>query len=114
MVNVLSVIEEFAQECNHNERLRKMNRDWSRLVELDATDTGATYWLRSDQGFITAGTGAVEGVDLKISAAESILRDVFSGVITPTEPYNAGDLLVKGRQDDLMRLDIITLLIWGE
>jgi hypothetical protein len=39
---------------------------------------------------------------------------VFSGQMTPTEPYNAGDLLVKGHQDDIMRLDILSLLIWGE
>lgn len=110
----MAVLEEFAEECNRNERLRKMNRDWSRLLQLDATDTGATYWIRSDQGLLTAGLGVVQGVDLKISAGENVLRDVFSGVITPTEPYNAGDLLVKGHQDDLMRLDIITLLIWGE
>ncbi len=114
MNEVLSVLQDFAQQCNHNERLRKMNRDWSRLVELLATDTGVTYWLRSDQGQITAGVGEIGGVDLKILAAEDVLRDVFSGVMTPTEPYNAGDLLVKGHQDDLMRLDIITLLIWGE
>lgn len=113
-MDVLSILDKFAQECNHNERLRKMNRDWSRLMELSATDTGTTYWLRSQEGLITAGAGEVEGADLKIAASEDILRDVFSGVVTPTEPYNAGDLLVKGHQDDVMRLDIITLLIWGE
>ncbi len=113
-MNVLPVLEEFAAQCNQNERLRKMNRDWSRLIELVATDRNVTYWLRSEQGLITAGMGDVDEADLKISASEDILQEVFSGAVTPTEPYNAGDLLVKGHQDDLMRLDIITLLIWGE
>ncbi len=113
-MDLLGALENFATECNQNQRLRQMNRDWTRLVELWATDTDLRLWLRSDAGLISAGVGSAADADLKISAREDILREVFSGTITPTEPYNAGDLLVKGRQDDMMRLDIITLLIWGE
>ncbi|MCL4351484.1 MAG: sterol carrier protein [Firmicutes bacterium] len=113
-MDLLATLETFAEQCNQNQRLRKMNRDWTRLVELWATDTDQRYWLKSEAGWITSGSGEAMDAELKISARHDILHDIFSGVITPTEPYNAGDLLVKGRQDDMMRLDIITLLIWGE
>jgi hypothetical protein len=40
--------------------------------------------------------------------------DLFSGRITPTEPYLNGTLRVLGSEEDVMRLDFISLMIWGE
>jgi hypothetical protein len=111
---MLPILEDFARACNSNARLRQMNRDWSRTIVIRTTDKGESYWLRSENGSIRSGEGPVPDVDLQVEGGEEIIRAVFSGEMSPTEPYNAGDLLVKGRQDDLMRLDIITLLIWGE
>ncbi len=105
----------FARQCNQHERLRVMNRDWTRQVTVLAEDTGAIYWIRSDQGELTVGEGEPNGTsDMEIRADESILESIFSGTMTPTEPYNQGDLMVRGSADDLFRLDVITLMIWGE
>lgn len=113
-MSVGAVLHEFARNCNQNERLRTMNRDWSRTVAIVSDDTGARHWLKSEAGEITVGPGdPPDPPDLEVRAPEAILSAVFSGTMTPTEPYNAGDLLVRGSQDDLMRLDIITLLVWG-
>jgi putative sterol carrier protein len=113
-MTLLEALTQFAEECNNNARLREMNRDWSRRVQLEPSDSHNTHHLISDEGLVSAGTGAVDNPDLLIQADEGILTAVFSGEMTPTEPYNAGDLLVRGQQDDIMRLDILTLLIWGE
>ncbi|OLZ09171.1 SCP2 sterol-binding domain-containing protein [Sulfobacillus thermosulfidooxidans] len=113
-MSMLSTFEDFARACNENERLRQMNRDWSRTIVIETTDSHQLYWLRSQNGVIEAGEGDVPNADMHIEGTEDIIQAVFSGQMSPTEPYNAGDLLVKGHQDDLMRLDIITLLIWGE
>ena len=91
-----------------------MNRDWSRRIQLEPDDTQHLHWLVSDEGLVSAGEGPVDNPDMLIQAPEEILTAIFSGEMTPTEPYNAGDLLVRGQQDDIMRLDILTLLIWGE
>ncbi len=111
---MLQTLEQFAEACNTNARLRQMNRDWSRTIAILPTDRPEVFWLTSKEGFIQAGQGPVNAADLQIRADHDIIVAVFSGALSPTEPYNAGDLLVKGSQDDLMRLDIITLLIWGE
>jgi hypothetical protein len=39
---------------------------------------------------------------------------MFFGDITPTEPYLNGSLKILGSEDDITRLDFISLLIWGE
>ncbi|MCY0900218.1 MAG: SCP2 sterol-binding domain-containing protein [Firmicutes bacterium] len=113
-MTLLEALEKFVSECNQNERLRAMNRDWTRRIQLEPDDTHRTHHLVSEAGIVSAGSGPVDNPDMLIQAPEAILTAVFSGQMTPTEPYNAGDLLVKGHQDDIMRLDILSLLIWGE
>ncbi len=91
-----------------------MNRDWTRTVAVLSEDTGARHWIRSEAGAITVGEGdPSRPPDLEVRAPEGVLVDIFSGAVAPTEPYNAGDLLVRGSQEDLLRLDIITVVVWG-
>ncbi|MDA8193854.1 MAG: sterol carrier protein [Thermaerobacter sp.] len=105
----------FVAECNQDPRLREMNRDWSRQIAIVATGHHGrrAVWLKSQEGILTSGEGPLASPDMEITAPEEMLIDIFSGLLSPTEPYNAGDLLVRGQQDDMMRLDILTLLIWG-
>ncbi|AEJ38458.1 putative sterol carrier protein [Sulfobacillus acidophilus TPY] len=113
-MNLEDILSRFVDQCNNNQRLQEMNRDWTRRIQLVADDAPVRYWIRSEAGQLTAGRGELDGVDLEVRAPLAILEGVFSGAMSPTEPYNAGDLMVRGHQDDVMRLDIITLLIWGE
>ncbi len=113
-MTLMEALQQFVNECNKNARLREMNRDWSRRIQLESADTKSLHWLVSDKGEVEAGSGAVDNPDMLIEAPEGTLTAIFSGQMTPTEPYNNGDLLVHGQQDDMMRLDILTLLIWGE
>lgn len=113
-MSVLSeTLERFVQACNDNERLRTMNRDWDRVVVVKPDDAVEEHWIQ-----YRAGTAAlvdpVGEADLTVEAAANVLADIFSGAMAPTEPYMNGDLRVYGSQDDVMRLDIISLLIWGE
>jgi putative sterol carrier protein len=108
------VMERFAAQCSANERLRAMNRDWFRTVAIQPRDGAEAVWVRYEGGPVRV-LDAPEGEpDLVVEAPAAILTAVFTGVMPPTEPYLAGDLTVQGSQDDVMRLDIISLLIWGE
>lgn len=113
-MTLLQAVTQFAGECNNNARLLEMNRDWTRRIQLEPDDTHRTHYLNCHEGLVSAGEGSLDHPDMLIQAPEEILTAVFSGRMSPTEPYNAGDLLVRGQQDDLMRLDILCLLIWGE
>lgn len=113
-LSLKEALAEFVRACNANPRLRQMNQDWSRTVAVDALGSGESYWLRSDAGELSTGAGAVDAPDLWIGADDALLIGIFSGRVSPVEPYNAGDLRVRGRQEDILRLDVISLLIWGE
>ena len=114
MMTFMGVLQQFIGECNQDERLREMNRDWTRRIQFISEDSDERHYILCEEGFLSADRGELANPDMEIRATEDILKAVFSGQMTPTEPYNAGDLMVRGHQDDLMRLDIITLLIWGE
>ncbi|MCY0881133.1 MAG: SCP2 sterol-binding domain-containing protein [Firmicutes bacterium] len=113
-VSLGEVLEQFARACNANARLQAMNKDWNRVIHITAVDTQKTYGLTSQNGQIAATGEAVGAPDLEIEADAAVLQAVFSGKLAPVEPYNAGDLIVHGSSEDLLRLDILTMLIWGE
>lgn len=114
--NLEAVLEGFCLQCNQNSRLREMNRDWDRVVAITSQGEHATpLWIVCRQGELTLHRHAPgDEADLEVEAPEEVLRAVFSGQLSPTEPYNRGELMVRGSSDDLMRLDIITLLLWGD
>jgi hypothetical protein len=39
---------------------------------------------------------------------------MFWGDISPTQKYLRGEIKVKGTQEDVMRIDVISAVIWPE
>ncbi|MCL5967064.1 MAG: SCP2 sterol-binding domain-containing protein [Firmicutes bacterium] len=106
-----AALRDFASRCNDNERLRQMNRDWTRTIAVRPSEDEPVF-LRYEAGEVAVTDLA--DPDLVVEGPNEILCAIFTGETTPTEPYMDGTLLVRGSQDDMMRLDIISLLIWGE
>lgn len=104
----------FVDKYNKNERLKVMNRDWDRVVVVKATDIDSQHTLTLKDGVVSLKEGASDNPDLTVISDSETLADIFYGDITPTEPYNDGTLRVMGSEDDIIRLDFISLLIWGE
>lgn len=104
----------FRDSCNANERLRAMLADWDRIILVQATDIPSAHTLIARKGEIFLQEGAPDNPDMKVMADSEILADLFYGDITPTEPYMNGTLQVVGSEEDVLRLDFISLLVWGE
>ena len=104
----------FRDSYNANERLKVMNRDWERVVVVQATDIESWHTLVVQKGEVSMREGADGAPDLTVISDSETLADIFYGDITPTEPYNNGTLRIIGAEDDIIRLDFISLLIWGE
>jgi len=104
----------FCGAYNENKALKEMNRDWDRVVVVEAPDIGASFTLILKDGELTLKQGRLPDADLRVEGPSDLLTDLFYGNITPTEPYLNGTLKVFGSEDDIMRLDFISLMIWGE
>lgn len=107
-------LAKFRDRCNSDQQLRQMLRDWDRLILVRATDLAAECFLAVRDGEVFLEEGVAAQADLTVMADSQLLTDLFSGRITPTEPYLNGSLRVLGTEEDVMRLDFISLMIWGE
>ena len=104
----------FQESYNSNERLKIMNKDWERVVVIKATDIQSEHTIVVREGVVSQGEGVTGGADLTVISDSETLADIFYGDITPTEPYNTGTLRIIGQEEDILRLDFISLMIWGE
>ncbi|MHB8158631.1 MAG: SCP2 sterol-binding domain-containing protein [Desulfocucumaceae bacterium] len=104
----------FEEAYSKNARLKVMNRDWDRNVLILTDDIESIHTLVLKDGDLSFCEGKNGEPDLTVISASEILADMFFGDITPTEPYMNGTLRIIGSEDDILRLDFISLLIWGE
>jgi len=107
-------LEAFCESYNKNEKLKEMNRDWDRVVLVKANDIDSQYTLSLKNGVVSVTEGAPEDPDMTVESDSETLADLFFGEITPTEPYMNGTLKISGSEEDVLRLDFVSLMIWGE
>jgi predicted lipid carrier protein YhbT len=107
-------LAEFARRVNEDPRLRQMIQDWDRTIRCVAADTGREAWLEVRQAAVRVAPAVPAEEDVRLEGDESLLLGMFAGETSPTEPYLDGRLRVTGSQEDVLRLDILSLMIWGD
>lgn len=112
---IMEGLADFKEQCNNNKRLRRMQRDWTKVLHYKAIDTGDVFTSTIEAGEIIRNeSGAVGTPDVVIECDSETMCDMFWGDINPTQKYLRGEIKVKGSQEDVMRIDAITAVIWPE
>jgi putative sterol carrier protein len=112
---IWEALADFTEQCNTNKRLRKMQRDWTKLLHFKATDTGDSFTMKVVEGEIVKNDrGTVGTPDIIVEADSETMCDMFWGDNNPTQKYLRGEIKVKGTQEDVMRIDVISAVIWPE
>ncbi len=97
--------------CNANERLRRMLRGWDRVVHLVAVDTGDRFTVVvRDQTLAELAVGDDTVADLIVTATSEDFTDLFWGDLNPSEKYMSGEITLAGAQEDVMRLDAMSMV----
>ena len=92
-----------------------MNRDWSRVVQFHASDLKQDFTMKISEGEITEiSESRAELPDIIITSTSEVFCDMFWGDLNPTQKYLTGELQVKGSQEDIMRLDAVSAVIWPD
>jgi putative sterol carrier protein len=108
-------LADYTVSCNDNERLRKMQRDWSRMLHFSCSDTGAMFSMEVHEGEILAtAAGHVGTPDIVVTTDSETFCDMFWGDLNPVQKYLRGEITVRGSQEDIMRLDAISYVIWPD
>jgi len=111
---VAHALDTFVDRFSAEPRLKVMTAGWDRTIEVRAEDLPEPFWLRVEAGALRRLPEPAGAPELSMSAGSDLLRDLFLGKISPTEPYLTGDLRLVASEADVMRLDVITLMVWGE
>lgn len=112
---IFEALEDYQVQCNNNQRLRRMQRDWSKLIHFKTFDNDAKFTMNVVSGEITQIKTGLEGVpDIVVTASSEDLCDMFWGDLNPSQKYLRGEITVRASQEDILRLDAITMIIWPE
>ena len=112
---IAEALGDYTISCNENTRLRKMQRDWTRVLHFICSDTGVTFTMDVDRGEIVATLAGHAGVpDIVVTTTSETFCDMFWGDLNPVQKYLRGEIAVKGSQEDVLRLDAISYIIWPD
>jgi hypothetical protein len=114
---MIGVLAAFAERFNATPELPQMTRGWDRTILVRARDSGWTLALRVEGGrvrLLPPGDPPPPAAEIALDAASDTLAAIFRGEVSPTEPYLDGTLLVRSSEEDMLKLDVFTLMVWGE
>lgn len=102
---------DWRSRCNENERLKRMLRGWDRVVHLVATDSGDEFTVEVRETRLSEmAVGRIGTPDLVVSATSEEFADMFWGDLNPSEKYMSGEIVLQGSQEDVMRLDAMSMV----
>ena len=113
---VLKGAIDFQGKVNNNKKVRKLLKRWNPIIHFETKDSDIKVSLDMSGGQISSvDEGHVGEPDLVVQfPTTENLSDMFYGRLDPTPMYLSGDILVKGHQADVIKLDAITMIIWPE
>jgi putative sterol carrier protein len=96
---------------NDNPRLAKMLKRWDRTVHFTTTDTGQGFTVRvQDQLLSELVVGYEEQPDVIVTGTSDDFCDMFWGDLNPSEKYMSGEITLAGSQQDVMRIDAMSMV----
>jgi putative sterol carrier protein len=102
---------EWRARSNDNPRLIKMVKGWDRVVHFTTTDTGQGFTMRvQDQRLSELTVGYVDQPDVIVKGTSEDFCDMFWGDLNPSEKYMSGEITLAGSQQDVMRIDAISMV----
>jgi hypothetical protein len=110
-------LHEFQITFNANDSVKKLVKGWQRSIVIEATDTGSvlTFFVR-DLMITDIKTGA-HGEDgdelIHLQASENTLVRIFSGDYDPANALIDGELAVFSSEKDRVKLEAVSVVIWG-
>ena len=106
----------FQTKFNENTRVQKLIKNWKRSIIVDATDTGAIMTMVIDDLKMTEvkeGSHPDEEYPIHLQGSQETLIKIFSGDYNPAHALIDGALAVFSNEKDKVKLEAITMVIWG-
>ena len=111
-------LRDFQSRFNANEQVKKLVKGWDRSILIEATDSEAIFTVILQNLVITGVKAGDEGnADddnlVHLQASEENLIKIFSGDYQPATALIDGELAVFSSEPDKVKLEAISIVIWG-
>lgn len=115
MKTLINTLQEFQIEVNQNSRLKPLIQNWNRNIILECEDSGRFFSILVRDAKVVDILEKEEEIEknLHVCAEEQILTEIFTGELNPSTAFLDGDVEVFGDDGDKIKLDAISLVIWG-
>ncbi len=109
--DVLTAFAEWRGRSNGNPRLTKMVRGWDRVIHFTTTDTAEAFTMRVEGAQLSdLAVGHQGQPDVVVTGTSEDFCDMFWGDLNPSEKYMSGEITLLGSQQDVMRIDAISMV----
>ena len=114
--NVSDCLRDFQATFNDNARVKKLIKSWNRKIVVEGMDTGAVMTMAVEDLLMT---DILEGAHpngenpIHLQAQQETLIRIFSGSYNPAHALIDGELAVFSSEKDKVKLEAITMVIWG-
>jgi hypothetical protein len=110
-----TTLEDFQTKVNENQRIEKILKGWAPHIFVEPRGTNERYTMIVADSKITAVLEGRQEADhlVHLSADPQIMNQVFSGELNPSEAVLDGILSVFASDKDQVKLDAISLVLWG-
>ncbi len=107
----MEAYREWRTRSNANPRLRAMVRGWDRVIHFTTTDTDEGFTMRVEaQQLLELAIGLEGQPDVVVTGSSEDFCDMFWGDLNPSEKYMSGEITLAGSQQDVMRIDAISMV----
>jgi putative sterol carrier protein len=104
---LLEAYAEWRSRSNGNPRLTNMVR----VIHFTMTDTEQGFTMRVEgQQLSDLTVGHERQPDVVVSGSSEDFCDMFWGDLNPSEKYMSGEITLLGSQQDVMRIDAISMV----
>lgn len=113
--SLVEVLGRFAERVNAHERIPRLLVGWDRTIGIEALDSGifVSVHVRGQRVVEVAVGGDSDAAHVNVQGDEDVLKSIFEGVTNPAQAVLDGGLAVFGDEKDQVKLDAITLVLWG-
>jgi hypothetical protein len=112
---LMKCLQKFRQDANTHPRIKVLLKGWSPWIQFETLDGGAMVHANiQDQvlGELKTGESDADGT-IVVRATEQNLIEIFSGRKNPARAFLDAELEIFGSDKDRVKLDAISLVLWG-
>ncbi|MEQ8966236.1 MAG: hypothetical protein RID91_10450 [Azospirillaceae bacterium] len=114
---ITDALARFRDDFNANDRVKSLVRNWNRVIRFEADGVDAVWYMAVTDGEMRLLDGPpADGGDPVIEVAThdpEILATSFDGTGSPARAHMDGDLELYCAETDRVKLDAISLVLWG-